>query len=105
MHHCKKEHNCKLEDFPLHFEFPYTIDKCFKPVGCNKCYHTGYKGRTAIYEVVRIDNKTANAIKNNTITELFENNKEYKSLSDKAFDIFASGETSLEEIYSILIHI
>lgn len=102
---CKKETPVNIDDFPLNFSFPYTIDKCYKPSGCNKCYHTGYRGRTAIYEVLNIDNKTASAIKNNAVVELFENNKEYKTLSDKAFDIFAKGETSLEEIYSILINL
>jgi type IV pilus assembly protein PilB len=102
---CKTEVPCKTEDFPLNFEFPYTIKNYYKPVGCNKCYHTGYSGRRAIYEVLNIDFKTATAIKSNSVNELFQNNKDYKSLSDKAFDIFAEGETSLEEIYSILINI
>jgi type IV pilus assembly protein PilB len=102
---CKTEVPCKTEDFPLNFEFPYAIETYYKPVGCNKCYHTGYSGRRAIYEVLNIDFKTATAIKSNMVNELFQNNKDYKSLSDKAFDIFAEGETSLEEIYSILINI
>ena len=102
---CKKETEINADDFPMNFSIPYPIEKHYKPAGCNKCYHTGYKGRTAIYEVLNVDAKTANAIKNNAIVELVENNKEYKTLSDKAFDIFAKGETSLEEIYSILINI
>lgn len=102
---CKVEVAINKDDFPINFSFPYSINKQYKPKGCNKCYHTGYRGRTAIYEVLPVNNKTANAIKNNAIVELFENNKDYKTLSDKAFDIFAKGETSLEEIYSILINI
>lgn len=102
---CKTKVALNIEDFPIQFQFPYEIDSYCKPVGCNQCYHTGYKGRTAIYEVLNIDFKTAAAIKTNTINEVFEDNKDYKSLSDKAFDILAKGETSLEEIYSILINI
>ena len=45
-----------------------------------------------------------NAIKENTINSFYEGT-EHKSLSEKAFDILAQGETSLEEIYSILINI
>ena len=26
-----------------------------KPVGCENCYHSGYSGRTAIYEIILID--------------------------------------------------
>ncbi|MDI5887622.1 GspE/PulE family protein [Flavobacterium yafengii] len=102
---CKKEVECKKQDFPANFQFPYEISKYNKPVGCNKCFHTGYKGRRAIYEVLTIDNTICEAIKNNTITKLFSNDENYKSLSDKAFDILAEGETALEEIYSILINI
>jgi type IV pilus assembly protein PilB len=102
---CKKEADANKEDFPLNYNFPYEITKYNKPVGCNQCFHTGYKGRRAIYEVLTIDNTIAEAIKNNTITKMFSNDENYKSLSDKAFDILAEGETSLEEIYSILINV
>ncbi len=102
---CKKEVECHKEDFPMNFQFPFELSKYYKPVGCNKCFHTGYKGRTAIYEVLTIDHNIAENIKNNTITKMFSNDENYKSLSDKAFDILAQGETSLEEIYSILINV
>lgn len=102
---CKKEVSCDKDDFPMNYQFPYEISKYNKPVGCNKCFHTGYKGRTAIYEVLTIDNTICEAIKHNTISKLFSNDENYKSLSDKAFDILAEGETALEEIYSILINI
>lgn len=103
--HCKKEIDCDRENFPKNFQFPYDITTYYKPVGCNKCFHSGYAGRTAIYEVLTIDNKTSEAIKNNTITKLFSNDNDYESLSDKAFDLLSKGETSLEEIYSILINL
>ncbi|WP_281323428.1 GspE/PulE family protein [Flavobacterium aestivum] len=102
---CKKEVECNKKDFPSHFQFPYEISSYYKAVGCNKCYHTGYKGRTAIYEILPIDNTIVEAIKNNTISKQFNTNDNYKSLPEKAFDILSKGETSLEEIYSILINI
>ncbi len=102
---CKAKTNCNKQDFPSNFQFPYEIENYFKPVGCNKCFHTGYKGRTAIYEVLTIDNKISEEIKNNSLTKLSSINENYKSLSGKAFDILSRGETSLEEIYSILINL
>lgn len=102
---CKTQVAVNKEDFPINFIFPYNIDKYFKPVGCNSCYHTGYKGRKAIYEILKINNDISQAIKNNQISEYLSKRKEYKSLSEKAFNIFAEGETSLEEIYSILINL
>jgi len=102
---CKEEIPCNSKNFPLNFKFPFEISFVYKPTGCNKCFHTGYKGRTAIYEILNIDNKIAETIKNNTITKLYSTDKNYKSLPEKAFEILANGETSLEEIYSILINI
>lgn len=103
--HCKKETVCNPKDFPLNFKFPHTLSHYYKPIGCNECFHTGYKGRTAIYEVLTIDSVVTEAIKNNTITKLFSDSENYKSLSEKAFEILVAGETSLEEIYPILINI
>ena len=102
--HCKQHTNVNTEDFPLTYEMPYTIFEYYKPSGCNLCFHTGYKNRTAIYEVVTINGEIAESIKNNTIATLFKKNKDHKKLSDKAFDILAAGETSLEEIYPVLIN-
>jgi len=103
--HCKVSTSFQREDFPINFVLPHAIDNYYKPSGCNKCFHTGYKGRRAIYEVLPIDAKIAEAVKNNTIGRLFQNNENYKSLSDKGFDLLTAGETSLEEIYAILINI
>lgn len=103
--HCKEETTLDEKDFPNSFTIPYSIEKSYKPVGCNECFHTGYKGRTAIYEVINITNDIANAIKSNTIVSYFEKDENYKSLPEKAFDVLAKGETSLDEIYSILLNV
>ena len=102
--HCKTETPYHYEDFPVNFQLPYPIHHYFKATGCNQCYHTGYSGRTALYEIVNINQPIAEQIKNNTITKSFSNNKEYESLADKAFSLLANGTTSLDEIYPILIN-
>jgi type IV pilus assembly protein PilB len=101
---CKIKSTFLEADFPQSYKLPYKASYIYKPNGCNECYHTGYKSRRAIYEVLEIDNDIAQSIKNNTIKNL-NNKNNYKSLSDQAFDILANGETSLEEIYSVLINI
>ena len=97
---CRKETAFNPENFPLSYKPAYKPEKIFKPSGCNECYHTGYKGRRAIYEVLAIDYAVSRGIKDNNINKMTG----HKSLSDKAFDMLANGETSLEEIYSILIN-
>lgn len=100
---CKKESIFKQEDFPTGYKFPYEIKVIYKAEGCNKCYHTGYSGRIAIYEVLPIDFKVAEAIKNNNINMIYGNNPE--GLSAKAFRLLAKGESSLDEVYPILINV
>ncbi|MFP9100754.1 GspE/PulE family protein [Flavobacterium sp. RHBU_24] len=102
--HCKVRVPFIATDFPRSFKIPYTLDNLYKPSGCNNCFHTGYKGRMAIYELFSIGYETAIMIKNNETQKLAAAIK-YKTLSAQAYDLLASGETSLEEIYSILINI
>jgi type IV pilus assembly protein PilB len=35
------------------FEAVFDIE-AYEPVGCSRCNHTGYKGRTGIYEVMTL---------------------------------------------------
>lgn len=103
--HCKTTVSFTQEDFPSGYILPYAINVYNKPVGCNQCFHSGYKGRRAIYEVLTVNQEVSESIKNNAIMEWLGNHKDHKSLSDKAFDVLAQGETSLEEIYPILINV
>lgn len=71
----------------------------FTPIGCEKCYYTGYKDRIAIYEVILIDNELRKFIQNNeTDISALVKTKGITLLSDNAFDLFNRGLTSLDEI-------
>lgn len=102
--HCKEEVPSNVDDFPLNYILPYQIKTHYKPVGCNQCFHTGYSGRTALYEVININNTIAEQIKHNTVSKIYSDDKKHQSLADKAFDLLANGETSLDEIYAVLIN-
>ncbi len=97
---CKKKDIIQTQNFPKNFIFPFEIKEIYRPVGCNNCFHTGYAGRQAIYEVLRITDKVIDLIKQNNLNGL---NKNYQTLSVTAFNLLADGTTSLDEIYSILI--
>ena len=99
---CKKEDHFNHNDLPKSFEPDEPLKKHFVAVGCNDCYHTGYKGRRAIYEILPITQEVADAIKNNTLEH--SNFIQNKRLSDKAFNLLTRGLTSLDEIYPILIN-
>lgn len=102
--HCKTEVTSTIEDFPSNYTLPYEIKTYHKAVGCNHCFHTGYSGRTALYEVVNINNNIAEQIKNNTVSKIYSDDTKHQSLANKAFDLLANGETSLDEIYAVLIN-
>lgn len=81
----------------------FKVEKHHIAVGCEHCFYTGYKGRKAVYEIIAIDKAFIEAIKrkDTDVDNLFEQ-KKIKTLADSAFELFAKGETTFDEIYSIL---
>ncbi len=102
--HCKKEEAFNSLELPKFFRSG-TINRQFKPGGCNQCYFTGYRGRKAVYEVINITKELAEHIKEqkSTISEYCKLNK-ISTLAENVLGLFEQGETSLEEIYPYLIH-
>lgn len=102
---CKEEKIFNVKHFPKTFKAPRLIENYFIPKGCEHCHFTGYKGRKAIYEVIPVDFELAECIKNNTfsIEELLKE-RNIKSLRDNAFELFEKGDTSIDEIYPILLN-
>lgn len=103
--HCKEEHLFTGQGFPKKFKPYFTVDKHWEAKGCDHCFYTGYKGRKAVYEVIPIDMELAEQIKNKNfeVSELLKE-RNIKTLAENAFELFAKGETSLEEIYPLLLN-
>ncbi len=101
---CKKEVPFDKKLYPSKFTPPEEVSTHYLPVGCTSCYNTGYKKRKAIYEVIPIDERLAEEIKRETsrVDDLLKE-KNIKSLSSNAFELFKKGLTSLEEVYPILM--
>jgi len=100
---CKKEEQFNAGLYPRQFK-PYSeVGRHFIPKGCEKCYYTGYQGRKAVYEVIPIDQELAFEIKNgNMYVQEFLKERGVKTLAENAFEIFADGLTSIDEIYPLL---
>lgn len=60
--HCKIDYDLSLEEKKLLGD-ESVVMKAYKGIGCNKCNHTGFKGRTIAYEVMVIGEKVKEAIK------------------------------------------
>ena len=83
----------------------YKIEgNAYKPVGCDKCDNTGYKGRLSIGEFVSIDEKISEFIHNsaseNEMSEyVFKNNKK---IFENGLQVVAKGDTSISELMRVI---
>jgi general secretion pathway protein E/type IV pilus assembly protein PilB len=103
--HCKQGTPTKEGVLPHKYVPAKKLETHFVPVGCEHCHFTGYKGRKAVYEVIPIDKHLGDCIKNNTFTirEYLKENQ-ITTLADNAFDLLYSGQTSIDEVYSLLMN-
>lgn len=74
-----------------------------KPVGCDKCNQSGFKGRTAIYEVVPVDDHLRQLIHSNTSEHELEAYARQKTPSIRADGLLKvlAGKTTLEEVLRV----
>ena len=75
-----------------------------KAVGCESCFHTGYRGRVAIFEILEVDenlkgvvvkSSDANVIKAEAI------DRGMKTLRDDGIDKVLAGVTTIEEVLRV----
>ena len=81
-----------------------TVD-VYEPVGCVKCGNTGYKGRVAIVEALRINSELDDLIsKRATLGELKSVAKAtgYKPLAEDAIRCVLEGKTSISEVSRVI---
>ena len=100
---CKKPGPVEASLFPSGFKIPAKLNQHFVSVGCDRCHHTGYLGRKAIYEILPITKKLARPIKENKmeIGEYLKKN-DVATLKTNAVDMVQRGITSIEEVYALL---
>ena len=102
--HCKVSSKISVDLFPENFSITNAIKVHYKPQGCEKCYHTGYSGRKAIYEIIPITKELTELIKKNVLEiDEYLSLKNIRTLKTNALDLVANGETSVAEIYALLI--
>tara|TARA_R110002050_G_scaffold137538_3_gene261158 strand:+ start:2038 stop:3444 length:1407 start_codon:yes stop_codon:yes gene_type:complete len=100
---CKVESNISIDLFPSNFEIPKHFTTHFKAVGCNNCYHTGYSGRKAIYEIIPITKILVEHIKDNDLQiDDYIKKNDISTLKDNAFKLIEEGITSIDEVYALL---
>jgi MSHA biogenesis protein MshE len=69
--------------------------------GCTYCNLSGYRGRTAIYELIEVDGALADAIRggdSRVFSTRVRAQPGYRSLTQSAIDLAAAGRTTLAEV-------
>ena len=96
---CKKPRLSTEEENDL-MGIPQSI-QIYEPCGCQACNNTGYRGRTAIHEIIHCNSKVSTIIaaggtKEEIETAAKENGT--KLLRDNASELVQAGQTSIDEL-------
>jgi type IV pilus assembly protein PilB len=102
--HCKCKVPVTENIFPQNFKKKDSITEHFVAVGCKECFFTGFKGRKAIYEVIPVDAQVSDYILTNVkdVSAYFKS-LGIQTLQESALEVLKNGETSIEEIYPLLL--
>jgi len=103
--------NCKkpltqLKENNARYLKKYGADpsKLWQGAGCEKCRHTGYKGRVGVYELMVIDDDLRDLItRNPSLTEMRSAAVEggMQTLRDDGLVKVANGMTTIEELMRV----
>jgi len=100
--------NCKEE-----YEIPESVliatglppgSKAYRPVGCDVCRTTGYKGRSAIFEIMKVDETIQSLILENASSNRIRKeaiSRGMMTLRQSGLRKVAEGFTSLEEVLQV----
>lgn len=104
---CRQEHIADEEELSkLGLPKDSKDVKIYKGKGCPNCFHTGYKGRIAVFEILVFGKKSKRMIaENKPRTEMMDEiikEGNYRSLRENAAELVLKGITSLDEMTRIL---
>ena len=98
--HCREEYEPTPEELALVGLTPQDGLRYYRGKGCPMCFHTGYRGRTAVFEVLVITSKLRQAISAGaTQGELAQLALEegFKTMRDDCLALVHQGITTIEE--------
>jgi general secretion pathway protein E len=82
------------ERFPTHRQGP----------GCDKCFHTGFKGRQAIYEFLPMDEAVRSLVLAKASSDKlreYANTRGYRTMFEHGLELVASGRTTADEVLRV----
>ena len=98
--HCREEYQPSADDLDLLGLSAASGEKFYHGKGCPLCFHTGYRGRTGVFEILVIDRELRRAIAENAgrdaIRMLLER-ADFATLSASVIKLVHDGVTTVEE--------
>lgn len=102
---CKKPRLATAEEAQILGFLPDQPPTIYDPVGCSDCRSTGHKGRTAIIEILRVDEGLneliATEVTRNTMLDYALNNG-FITMVEDGIDKVLQGEIDIEQLISTL---
>ena len=103
---CKKPYTAtpeELESLGLNPAGSYTF---YRGEGCPSCYNVGYRGRTAVFEILEINRDIRRLINEKVnrsqIEEYLKNNTDFVSLHENAVRLVLDGITTVDEVTRVI---
>jgi type II secretory ATPase GspE/PulE/Tfp pilus assembly ATPase PilB-like protein len=106
--HCSAPYQPKEDDLRILGISPELASQGHwrKGQGCSRCFHSGYSGREAIIELLKIDDTIRQIIYEGTITQLhaYLTQTSFESFRIAAIAKVSQGITTVEEVLRVLPH-
>lgn len=103
--HCKEPHELDDLERKIMRLKPSDKPKIFKPKGCKQCNQTGYRGRMAIIELLRIDSDMDSLISRRAHLDELQKmamDKGFVTLAEDGVRRIIEGYTSLAEVMRVI---
>ena len=98
--HCRREYTPTEEELAVLGLSGAAGHPFYRGVGCPMCFHTGYRGRTAVFEVLIVDQPLRRAIRSGADREQIRAvlaQGDFVSLADNCRRLVLEGVTTIEE--------
>lgn len=81
------------------------VEEVWEAVGCGECQFTGYSHRTAVYEMLELDEKGRNMIRDGEAAEkirYYQRERGFPSLQEQAAEMVIAGEMDMKEAENVI---
>lgn len=103
--HCKRPKKPTETDLAMLQMTQNQVPELYEAVGCTLCNHSGYSGRTGIYEVVPVDDRLSTMINANETETVMEQyaRQHSASMRQDGWRRVLAGDTTIDEVLRVTV--